>query len=84
MREPLKIKKSYSKIGTDIMEVTGFTDKELSELSSMDYREMKETVLDMLDRLNGNTGTCWHNGYGVYQMWIRGNAVFVEIGNTCD
>ena len=66
------------------MKVSGFTEKELSELNSMDYREMKETVLTMLDFRNNGKGTCWHNGYGVYQMWIRDGAVYVEIGNSCD
>ena len=81
---PLKIETHCRNIGTQTMKVTGFTEPELSELNSMDYREMKDKVLDILDSRNGNTGTCWHNGYGVYSMWINNGAVFVEIGNTCD
>ena len=71
-------------IGTQVKKITGFTDEEISELNSMDYREMKETVLNILDERNGNIGTCWACGNGVYQMWINDGAVFVEIGSSCD
>lgn len=71
-------------IGTDTKKITGFTEKELSELNSMDYREMKEKIVEILDSRNGNIGTCWYCGYGIYNAWIRDGAVFVEIGNTCD
>lgn len=69
-------------IGTNTMKVTGFSEKELDELNSMDYRDMKETVLDCLDERCGGIGSAWHNAYGVYQMWIREGAVFVEVGNN--
>lgn len=82
--EALKIETHYRNTGTDTMKVTGFTEEELSELNSMDYREMQEKVLEMLDTRNGNLGDCWKNGYGVYGMWIMNGAVYVEIGNTCD
>ena len=84
MPNPLKIEKHYNSYSTRTMKVTGFTKQELSELNSMDYREMMETVLDMLDDRNCGQGSAWHNGYGVYGMWIRNNTVYVEIGNSCD
>ena len=80
----LTISKEYERAATRVMKVTGFTERELSELNSMDYREMKEKILEMLDDLNYGVGTCWHNGYGVYNAWIREGAVFIEIGNSCD
>ena len=81
---PLKIETAYKNVSTKVMKLTGFTEKELSELNSMDYREMMETVLDALDNRNNKVGTCWHNGYGVHTMWIRDGAVYVEIGRSCD
>jgi hypothetical protein len=71
MANPLKVEQFYSTRSTNTMKITGFTYKELSELNSMDYREMKETVLDMLDDRNGGLGSCWHNGYYVFSMWVR-------------
>ena len=50
----------------------------------MEQIELEETVLDMLDRRNGNTGTCWKCGYGVYRTWMHGDAVYMEIGSSCD
>lgn len=80
----LKIKEGNALCGTRTMEVHGFTESELSELNSMDYNEMKETVLNTLDEYCDGIGTRWHNGYGVYNMWIKDGAVFVEIGKSCD
>ena len=74
----------YKNNSTDTMKVTGFTERELSELNSMTYHEMKESVLDVLDRCNDGLGSRWKCGYGVYQMWISNGAVFVEIGNSCE
>lgn len=74
-------KNSYS---TDVYKVTGFTEDELNELKQMDWRDMKKTVLEVLDKECNGIGTCWHNGYGVFQMWIAGDAVMVEIGKSCD
>ena len=84
MPNPLRIETHFNSYSTRTVRITGFTEEELSELNSMDYREMKETVLDMLDDRNCGQGTVWHNGYGVYGMWIRDGAVFVEIGTSCD
>ena len=81
---PLRIETHIESGGTKVMKVTGFSEKELSELGSMDYKEMIHTVLDELNLRNGNLGTCWHNGYGVYTMWITGESVYVEIGKGCD
>ena len=82
--ERLNIETKYINSGTKVMKVTGFSESELSELNSMDYRDMIDKVLDMLDSRNNGIGTAWHNGYGVYQMWISNGAVMVEIGTSCD
>lgn len=84
MAMPLKVENDYHLVGSTIMKVTGFDDRELSELNSMDYREMIETVLNALDERNNGLGSCWQNGYGVYTMWITDKSVMVEIGNSCD
>lgn len=82
--EALKVETHYRNTGTDTKKITGFTEAELSELNSMDYREMKHKVLEMLDYRNDGLGNRWKCGYGVYDMWIMNGAVYVEIGNTCD
>ena len=81
---PLQIETAYKNSGTDTMKVTGFTEQELSELNSMDYRDMIDTVLEILDTRNNGIGSSWKCGYGVLLMWISNGAVFVEIGNSCD
>ena len=81
---PLKIDKCYHSRYTDTYKITGFTESELSELNSMTYKEMIEKILEVLNSRNGNIGTCWHNGYGVRQMWISNGSVYAEVGNTCD
>lgn len=81
---PLTVVKTFDCIGTQTMKVSGFTYEELDALNSMYYQEMIDSVLEMLDERNDGLGTRWHNGYGVYHMWIRDNAVYVEIGNSCD
>ena len=82
--EPLKIETEFKRNGYQIKKITGFTAFELDRLNMMPYQDMKEHLLDMLDKRNGNLGTCWHNGYGVYQMWVGADAMFVEIGDSCD
>lgn len=81
---PLKIETYQEDSRSRIMKITGLTEPELSELNSMDYREMIEKMVEILDARNGNRGTCWANGYGIYQMWIRDGAVFMEVGASCD
>lgn len=82
--EQLKIETFRKNIATTTMKITGFSEKELTELNSMDYREMKETIVDTLDRRNHGAGSMYHNGYGMYQAWIRDGAVYIEVGNSCD
>lgn len=81
---PLTITADRDNFSTRTMKITGFTEQELHELNSMDYRDMKETLLNIIDDRNKNTATCWHNGYGIYCAWIRDDAAYVEIGKSCD
>ena len=82
--EKLKIETEHNRNGYQIKKVTGFTAFELDRLNRMPYQDMKQEALEMLDKRNDGIGTCWHNGYGVYQMWVGADALFVEIGSSCD
>ena len=82
--EALKVEEFKRSIGTKTMKIDGFTGEELYDFERMDYRDMKNQVLEELDKRNNGIGTCWHNGYGVYNMWTRDNSVYVEIGTSCD
>ena len=79
---------SYKEIerhgGTRTMRIGDFADGELSELKSMEHNEAKEKLLEMLDNRNNNTGTMWHNGYGVYGLWFDNEYAYLNIGTSCD
>ena len=81
---PLKIETEHQRNGYQIKKITGFTPFELDRLNRMPYQDMKDFALDMLDKRNNKIGTCWHNGYGVYQMWVGADALFIEIGDSCE
>jgi hypothetical protein len=66
------------------MRISGFMDGELSELKSMEHKEAKTALLDMLDRRNSGTGTCWQNGYRVYGMWFDNEYAYINIVTSCD
>lgn len=80
----LNIETKAEGMGVKTMKITGFTDAELSELNSMDFREMREKVLEILDARNSGIGTRWRNGYGCYNVWIMNGAVYAEIGMSSD
>jgi len=87
MTEPFKISLFNHGLGVNVMKVKGFTPEEVAKISMMSIPERTKAVLDALDKRNGNTGTCWHNGYGVYSVYTLLNyptCVFVEIGSGCD
>lgn len=66
------------------MRVTGFEEGELRELKSMEHREASEKLIEILNRRNGNIGTCWSQGYGIYGIWFDNEAAYVNIGKSCD
>ena len=70
--------------GKQTMRIGGFGNGELNELKSMTHHEASEKLLDMLDDRNQGTGTCWHNGYGVYGVWYDNEYAYVNVGTSCD
>ena len=64
--------------------VTGFSPEEMHELQSMEHREAEQKVIEMLDERNGNTGTCWACGYGIYGFRIGQIGCTFTIGTSCD
>ena len=66
------------------MRVTGFEEGELRELKSMEHGEASEKLIEILNRRNGNIGTCWSQGYGIYGIWFDNEAAYVNIGKSCD
>ena len=74
----------YGGMGLRTMKITGFQDGELNELKSMEHREAREKIVEMLDSRNGNQGTCWACGNGIYGVWFDNEAVYMNIGSTCD
>ena len=77
-------KQNAGRPGMDTMKITGFKDGELSELKSMEHGEACEKLLEMLDDRNGNIGSRWKCGYGIYGMWFDDEAAYFNIGNSCD
>ena len=76
----LTISKEYERAATRVMKVTGFTERELSELNSMDYREMMETVIAAIEIRNGDGDIGLYEGSYILTAWINDGAVFLEIG----
>ncbi len=68
----------------DTMRIGGFREGELSELKSMEHHEAREKLLEMLDSRNGNLGTCWAHGYGVYSLWFDNEYAYMNVGKNCD
>lgn len=85
--EKLKIETKYG-LGVDEKKITGFSEAELSALRLLYINNQREQLIEnlvkILDERNGNIGTCWQRGYGIYGVWVGESAVAVEIGNTCD
>lgn len=59
-------------VGSDTLKISGFTEKELSELNSMDYREMKDIAL----RVVSSSGV--YKPTALYSAWIRGGELYAE------
>ena len=86
---PLKIEETPAHSKTfKQMTVTGFTGEELEEIkrlnSELGKKEAEERALEILDKRNKGTGTCWANGYGVYGFNVGDNGVTFLIGSSCD
>ena len=59
-------------------EVTGFTNDELDELKSMDVRDARDKVLEMLDDRNEGKGTYLANCVGIHLMQFAPDAVLIK------
>ena len=58
-----------------VRKITGYTEKELSELNSMDYRDMKAKIMESLvSRRLIPYGTF------ILSAWVTDGAVFIETG----
>ena len=63
------------RIWDKVRKITGYTEKELSELNSMDYRDMKAKIMESLvSRRLIPYGTF------ILSAWVTDGAVFIETG----
>lgn len=74
-------------VGTSLMKISGFNEAEWNSIFSVGTQsDQIDRALDILDVRNGNLGTCWHNGYGVYGI-SKSNEVgtlFLNVGTNCE
>ena len=82
--EKLKIDRSDGDRGTETYRVTGFKDGELYEIKDMPHAKAEDEIIRILDERNGNKGTCWAQGYGIYGVWFDNDAAYLRVGNSCD
>jgi len=74
----------YGGVGLTIRRIGGFADGELKELKSMEHREAKEKLIEMLDARNNGVGTAYACGYGIYGLWFDNEYAYLRIGSSCD
>ena len=93
MSEPAKlhIEKSYSGNGIDTFLINGLSVEETNKIlnASDEEKDRKDVLAEILDEhdndyRNGNLGTCWRWGYGIYSIRHFGGHLIVEVGNSCD
>lgn len=87
----LHIEKSYSGCGIDTFLINGLSVDETNKIlnareEGKDDRDVLAEILDAHenDYRNGNLGTCWRRGYGIYSIRHFGGHLIVEVGNSCD
>ena len=74
---------------TNLWKIEGLSESEIKELGSMEYREMKQKILEIVasrehDHWNKDIAKSWACGYGVYNAYILYNTVYLETGKSCD
>lgn len=91
MAEKLHIEKSYSGCGIDTFLITGLSVEETNRIlnAKEDVKDDRDVLAEILDAhendyRNGNLGTCWRCGYGIYSIRHFGGHLIVEVGNSCD
>lgn len=87
----LHIEKAYSGCGIDTFIVTGLSVAETDRIlnAKEDGKDDRDVLAEILDShendyRNGNLGTCWRQGYGIYSIRHFGGHLIVEVGNSCD
>ena len=87
----LHIEKSYSGCGIDTFLITGLSVAETDRIlnAKEDGKDDRDVLAEILDAhendyRNGNLGTCWRCGYGIYSIRHFGGHLIVEVGNSCD
>ena len=59
-------------------EIRGFTLKELDELKSMEYRDLLDTIVEILDDRNDGFGTVLRCVIGIYHVGFGDDAVLIK------
>ena len=87
----LHIEKAYSDCGTDTFLIYGLSVEETTRIldAADEGKERRDVLAEILDAhendyRNGNLGTCWRCGYGIYSIRHFGGHLIVEVGNSCD
>ena len=87
----LHIEKSDSGCGMDTFLITGLSVAETDRIlnAKEDGKDDRDVLAEILDAhendyRNGNLGTCWRCGYGIYSIRHFGGHLIVEVGNSCD
>lgn len=85
---PLKIETEPYSPGIVQKVVTGFTGEEIEELNKLysdgDKDGAEERALEIINKRNGNIGSCWHNGYGIYGFALGRSGCTFKVGSSCD
>ena len=84
MLHPLTIEKIHHSPGMDTYRISGFQDNELYELKAMTHNAAENILIKLLDERNGNKGTCWAFGYGIYGVWFDNEYAYMNVGDKCD
>lgn len=87
-KAPLTIETKPNSYSTVQKIVTGFSKDEFDEIAELydsgEKQEAEDRALEIIDSRNGNIGSCWHNGYGIYGFRVGTKGCTFIIGNTCD
>lgn len=91
MSEKLHIQREYANPGMNTYSIEGLSVEEMKKILYAPTWEQQRTILAELldehenDYQSGHSlGTCWHNGYGIYDIRHVGGHLFVNVGNSCD
>lgn len=83
MRMALRISKERNLYGQTLHWIVGFTPKELDELQSMEYGDLKDCVVRLLDERMEGQGTYWLHACWIYSIQFDKDAVVVRTGISC-